>query len=533
MEEVFDDLHFPKAGVHRAGAFGRQPVRQGKDGVYVKTCLSAANVRGFDPATGRDRGGSRPGLLKFIAARVAPEEWIVQHLASFVSTQAGSLSVQLSQSGRVVYLLAVSQGQVRVATPESVAWTDVVNNSGEDPPLNFTGVMQSAANNQKMYFVDGINFRYYNAVTNSIENWTATAGSLPVDDEGNAPRLVCTWRGRTVCSGLLKDPQNWFMSKVSDPHDFDYAPNEPSAVDAIAGNNSPFGLIGDSITGLCPLTDDVLVVFGDHTVYAIRGDPANNGSIDVISDITGAAFGEAFCKDPDGNVYFFGNKPSVWMMQGAGVPQRVSAPIDPLLADVDTGRNIVKLIWNEREQGVHVFVTKDDQPTATRHYFYDKRMNAWWPDVYANLDHNPVAIAALDGNRANDRVVLLGGWDGYVRKITHDAATDDGTVIASEVWLGPILTQEMDEMLLKDVQAVLGETSGTINWAVHDGDTAEAAVAAAASVTGTFAAGRNPTQPVRRANHAIYIKLSGVTRWAFEALRARFAGRGKVRRRKP
>ncbi len=41
-----------------------------------------------------------------------------------------------------------------------------------------------------------------------------------------------------MLSGILYDPQNWFMSRVGDPTDFDYFPNDPDPARAVAGNNA-------------------------------------------------------------------------------------------------------------------------------------------------------------------------------------------------------------------------------------------------------------------------------------------------------
>lgn len=530
--ETFQDLHFPKAGVDRAGAFGRQPNRPGRDGTYMRTTASALNVRGFDPVSLRDRGGSRPGLTKFINATVSGTTFIVQMLDVIVTTSQSGATVQTSQSGRVVTVLAVSQGAVFAANPDSTAWTATTNNTVNTPPLNFTGVMQSAPNNQKMYFADGTNWVYYVTTTNSLETWAATAGTLPIDSDGNKPRLICTWRGRTVLSGLLKDPQNWFMSAVSDPNNFDYAPTSSSPTQAVAGNNAGLGLIGDVVTGLCPYSDDTLIFFGDHTIYLMRGDPMAGGQIDLVSDTIGAAFGKAWCKDPYGNVYFFSNKCGIYrFIPGQQLPIRVSQAIEVLVQDVNTGDNIVSMIWNDRMQGLHIFVSPSAEPAATTHYFYEMRTNAWWPDQFGNTNFDPLCCAALDGNDPNDRRLLIGSWDGYVRMLDPTAADDDGVAIASSVAIGPILTQEMDEMLLKDIQAVLAVGSGAVTYSILTGETAEQALVATPTVTGVWHPSRNNTNPIRRSGHAIYIKLSATARWAMEAIRTRFAGRGKVRRR--
>lgn len=516
-----------------AGPFGKQPVRQDQNGDYVRTTVSGINVRAYDPVTMRNRGGSRIGMSKYVSGLLPSHTFVVQDLNTLATTLGDATVSQQSVSGRVVYLVGVSQGVVKFLTPGDASWTATTNNSGESPPLNFTGVMQSAANNQKLYFVDGTNYVYFNPPTHSVEAWTPTSGSLPRDTANNGGRIVTTWRGRTVISGLLLDPQNWFMSKQGDPLNWNYLPVPTTVDQAVAGNNSRLGLIGDVITGMIPYTDDLLIFLGDHTIYAMRGDPANGGNIDLVSDITGAAFGKAWCKDPYGNVYFFGSRPSVWTMAGPTVPKRISQPIEPLLANLNTGNLIVNMEWDDRQQAVHVWLTPDDAPTSCTHYVWEYRSNSWFQDTYANNDLNPLATVAYDGNLPGDRAILLGSWDGYVRFLDPSATTDDGTTITSSVIIGPIMTQQLDEMLLKDIQFVLAETSGSVSWQILSGSTAEAALAAAARVSGTATSGRNANRPIRVADHAIYIKLTSTNRWAMEAIRTRFQGKGKVRRRTP
>lgn len=536
IPETTTDYHFPKAGLSVADAFGRQPGRPGKGNTWVHTSAGGVNVRSYDPATGRDRGGCRCGLTKYNVATVASGvRWVVQELNALGTTVGSVPSVQQSNSGRVVYLVAVSQGEVKVATPGDTAWTATTNNSGESPPLNFTGVMQSTPLNQLLFFADGINYRYYKPPTNSVETWTPTKGSLPRDSADNGCRLLTTWRGRAVMSGLLKDPQNWFMARVGDPFDWEYGAVPTTAADPVAGNNTPrLGLIGDVVTALITVTDDVLTFGADHTIFDMRGDPADGGQIDLASDVTGIAFGQAWCKDPQGIVYFFGSKPSIWRRVGTQKPERLSNPIDPLLQAIDTGNNIIRMAYDHNEQSIRVFVTPNDPAVnalGTTHYVFELRTGSFWQDRFANTDHNPLCCCEYDGNEPGDRVLLVGGWDGYVRAFDPDATADDGTNISSSVLLGPILTQELDEMLLKELQWVMAETSGNITWEVLAGSTAEAALATVARVSGTASAGRNNTQPVRVADHALYVKITATTRWAMETLRAKFAGRGKVRRR--
>src|SRR5262249_26865517 len=149
------------------------------------------------------------------------------------------------------------------------AWQPVTN--GTSALSSAATVIRSTVLNSRMYFLDGVNWKYYDANTNSMLAWTATAGALPTDAGGNYPRLICTWRGRLVLSGLKQDPHNFFMSAVSNGHDFDYSPLSVTPTQAVAGNLSSLGLIGDVITSLVPYSDDVLIVGGDHTIWMIQG----------------------------------------------------------------------------------------------------------------------------------------------------------------------------------------------------------------------------------------------------------------------
>lgn len=528
----FTDLHFPAAGIDRSSAFSQQPNRDLGGGIYARTTPSAVNVRAFEATQHRARGGSRSGLTNFVPSQVVAD-WIIQGLSLMVGTDypPPGGTMQTSQSGRVVTVVAVSKGKVFVASQGDTAWHATTNLTGDNPPLIFSGLVFSSPNIQKLWFADGSNYVFYQPSDSTVRHWVASAGTLPLDSENNTPRLICTWRGRMVLSGLLKDSQNWFMSKVNDPTNFDYSPLSRSPVDAIAGNNAPQGLIGDTITSLCPYSDDVLLFFGDHTIYMLRGDPLAGGQIDLISDAIGGVWGQCWCKDPYGNVYFMSNKCGVYKFTPGQQPVRISQAIEELLASVDTGTNVIRLIWNDRSQGFHLFITPDDAPTVTTHFFFEERTGAWWTDSFGNNNHNPVTCCDFDGNLPGDRAALIGSWDGYVRILDPDAADDDGTRISSSVLIGPLLTANLDEIVIKDLQAVLGNGSADVDFEVLVGATAETALASTPVSSGTWKADRNLLSPVRKSNHACYIRLTATSQWAMEQVRVRLATQGKVRRR--
>ncbi len=540
------DLHFPKAGIDISKPAGEWPRRVNNDtGEVHYTCADGQNVRGFDSITRRNRGGSRPGTAKYVPSPTY-SNWLVQDVNVLVGVgynPPGGGALQPSQSGRVVTVVAVNRGNIYVANPGDTAWTAPTNNSGITPALNFTGLVFSSAMRQKLYFVDGIaSWCYYDPSTNTVENWVATAGAFPADGSGNTPRLICTWRGRLILSGLFEDPQNIFMSKIDDANDWDYSPQNPSALDAIALNLSEMGLIGDVVTGLVPMSDDVLVVLGDHTVFKITGDPLSGGVVDRVSDGIGAAWGQAWCKGPDGTLYFFSNIPGVYALapEAAGKPYRISGPIDPLLREINTGTHTVSMAWDDDAMGFHVFVTLTNSVDEATHYFFeaprpDGSGGAWWKDVFAQKKHNPLCCCTVDGNEVDDRCVVIGSWDGYVRRFDRNASTDDGVAIESFVKIGPLLTPNLDEVILENLQGVFAEDSADVDLEIQVGRTAEIAVAATplASVSDTFSSSRGYTKYVNRAGHAIYVGLRSTGRWAMESIRAGIAATlSKVRGRR-
>jgi hypothetical protein len=440
-------------------------------------------------------------------------------------------AAQSSASGRIVSLASVSNQALYVAQPSGSTWTPAVNSSGHVFGATALTVCRSTQLNQKLWYVDGSNYLTYDPSTNTVTSWAATTGTLPADVNGNIARLICTWRGRIVLSGLLLDGQNWFMLAVGDPLNANYFPVNIVPTQAVAGNNSPLGKIGDIITALVPYSDDTLIFGGDHTIWICQGDPMEGGSINLVSNDIGFAFGNAWCKDPYGTVYFLSNKTGIYSMQPGQMPVRISQQIEAFLQTVNTGANLVTFLWDDLMQGVHVFVTPTASALPATHLFWEMRTGGWIEDAFANNNHNPLCCCTFDGNTAGDRRPLIGSWDGYVRELDPSAVKDDGTAISSAVMLGPMLTRDLDDVMTKDLQAVLGELSGQVSFDVYVGTTAEKALTSNPVVSGTWKAGRNLLTPIRRAGHAVYVRISATNYWAMETVRARVEAKYRVRQR--
>jgi len=521
------DVTFCVKGVNTSTAFGQQPAGTTPVGV---------NVRAFDYLD-RQRGGSRPGISKFISTRPNGANAIQLLDYTMDTTIATPTNTQKMNANRTPFLFAVAGGTAY--NGRNGAWTAAsLAIAPNAPTLSSTvRVMRSAYNSLVLFIVDGENYNYWVPSTNTLTKWTATAGTLPLDTNSKPARLICTWRARTVLAGLPADPNNWFMSAVYQGEgvgggiDWDYAPATTTVTQAVSGNNAPAGLCSDIVTALVPYSDDILIMGGDHTIFAMNGDPMNGGRIDLVSDRVGFAWGDAWCKDAFGTIYFMSNTGSVYTLVPGQKPVKLSSAIDNHMMRLSMDSINVRLQWDENLQGCHVYTTELAAAASCTHYFWERRTGGWWMDEFANTNHNPLTCVNFDGNSPDDRVSLIGGWDGYVRGWNLADGDDDGSDIESSVVLGPMLTAGFDELIAKDMQAVLGVDSGDVNFAVHVGATAEAALASTAVVTGTWSAARNLTSPVRRAGHAIYIKLTSSSQWSMEGIRVLLAGTGKVRKR--
>ncbi len=548
MPQVAPDLfviHFPKAGMDRSRALASQPSRDVGEGTYARTCQLGVNVRAFEQSGRRRRGGSRRGLSRYIDAIPGDTAWLVQHLGVVATTGGSTVPVQTSQAGRIIKGLAVVQGNVYWFEPGGTTFTAASNQTGRSPALNFSGVMASTAcvvdstattvSGSKRFFADGVNYAYYSPSDDTVRLWEAHSGTLPQDDAAipNKARLLTTWRSRVVAAGVIGKPHALHMSRVNDPFDWDYASANNDAGQAWQGSSTSSGNPPDVITSLFSYSDDVLVIGGDTSVRLFRGDPYHGGQIDLVTNRVGMAWGSPWAMDGEGVLYFFSSTGGVYAMdpRSNSPPVRISGPIEQLVQGVNTGTHTILLEWDDTFQELRVFVTYTATRAVTDHYVWEKRTKAWWVDRYANTVHNPLASCILDGNRPTDRVVLVGGWDGYVRFLDPNADDDDGTSIESEVIVGPLKTGNLDEIVIDQSQAVLGEGSGAVEMEFLTGKTAEVALASDPIPVATLTEGRNPTHAKRVAGHEIYVRMTSPNQWSLEQIRVRTTTKGRTRRR--
>lgn len=542
-------VSFPLGGINESKAKKAQP---------EGTTADALNVRAFDITSGRSRGAQRSGLSKYTTDVVVSNKRVQDINHSVVTTTAASSMTAMGI--RSVRGIAVCDGIVKKFTSAGVtALTTATASLSTTAPVIFSTQFFGG----DIYFADGVNAKLYDQSADDVATWTASAGSLPKSGD-NYPRLIETWRGRIVQSGIKSDPHNWFMSAVGDATDWDYAPATETETQAVAGNNAAAGQPPDTINCIIPYSDDVLLFGCDHSIWQLSGDPQAGGRLDLVSDVTGMAFGRPWCKSPEGNIYFYGSRGGVFVMAPSQTPQRLSAGrIEERLNHVDLNKTIVRLVWNDRELGVHVFLTRLDS-MPSEHWFYDTRNDSWWRDRFTTVSMNPVAVHVMDGDDPADRTILIGSENGYIRKLNPDVFTDDGDAIESYVLLGPLqLDNGNIPFVISEVQGFLTASSANVDYVFYMGDSAESVAAFIAggyllregggkitledgtgSITlnsdqvlpdGTLSAVRSVVHYPRKRGYAAYLKVGNATStqwWAMESMRLAICGIGTSRGRR-
>lgn len=514
------DLPWPLGGLSEHLGYSDQE-RTNSYTRQLPTTVSCQNVRNYDPTTGRARGAQRAGHTKYLAAPVNGSNFVqhVNHIelpASISGTSVRTLKGLAVAGGNVVSFTSAGFG----ATTGGMAALD-----SSFPYLD------SAFSFQKLYFVDGANWKVWDAASDTVSAWSESTGNALPTDSGNLPRLICNWRNRCILSGIKSDSQNWFMSAQGDFTNFNYGAKPITEGMAVAGNNAPAGKCADTITALIPYTDDLLVIGGGHTVWQMSGDPMAGGRLDCISDITGIAFGKAWCRDPAGLVYFWGSRGGLYAIApGSSVPQRLSFNrIENRLAQIDLSTNVVRMAWDDRSQSVMIYVTPI-AGGATTNYVFDTRNQAFWLDSFATTGHQPSAVCVLEGDTPTSRVLLLGCMDGYLRYLDVSAGSDDGTAISSFVYFGPLQLGGGGNVRLHELQAVLGASSGPVDYAVYDGASPEQAfLKSAPRFQGRWKSGRNKSDQRWASAQTIYLKLGSTAlgnAWQFESLTAMLQGIG-------
>jgi hypothetical protein len=378
--------------------------------------------------------------------------------------------------------------------------------------------------NGTIYLADST-LRQYDPITGVVSTVQATAGVIPTA----CPR-VCLYRDRIILGGV---DNVWYASRQSDPTDWAFGADMGDVGRAVAGQVSDAGKVGDVIQAMIPYSDDSLLFATRNELWMLKGDPAD-GVMRQVSNSVGIIAPGAWAKSDDGVIAFL-SFDGVYVMQlgSQKAPERYSAENLPAsLVNVATSGKHVTMAYDARGRGFHLFITPETG--NGEHWWLDVENKAIWP-VVMPTGMQPMTAARLQGS-AGLPEVILGCRDGYLRKFSDSAVTDDGAEFESHVAIGPVrlATNDIDDALLAEIHGILAANTGTsVVWRVimaasaeEAADLAEAGIKADLAGTtisgvaaeGAWGEGRNSTDRCRCRGAWAVIWLYSTTKWAFEAV---------------
>lgn len=383
-----------------------------------------------------------------------------------------------------------------------------------------------------LYLVDGsapsATVKKLDLSTNTVTTLAAATG------KGTVPtgcRIAVTYFGALVLANKPGGEQNVFLSRVGDPTDWLFG--QTDELSAMELNGSDAGHIGQPVLALVPWRDDVLIIGGDHSIYALNGHPAAGGRIDTISDSVGMYGQDAWAVAPDGAVYFVGSGGFYKMMPG-GQPVNLSKNrLGNTFTAINRKRNWVEVEYDRVNHGVWIYITPIGGG-ATYAVWYDERTDGFFPCAFPS-DHGPTAALVYDGDSNLDCYLILGGRDGILRKMNAAKNTDDGEAIVSYVYIGPkFASGSGTDVILESLKPTLATNTTQLQYSIRTGDDAQTALTNDESFSGTWTSGGRLQDVRKRARGCCYFLLLFNTElnttWGMESITGQIVQGGALRK---
>ena len=391
-----------------------------------------------------------------------------------------------------------------------------INNTDLDP--NATEIMAAVVDNQ-VVFIDGVSAFIYNPFNGNFRRYTATsAGSVP-----QRCRIVVGWNGRVVMTRNAEAPAEIYFGAQENYLDWDTDPVVPSYQQAVTLTAH------DMVTAFIPGESDTATIGCDSSILRLFGDPAQGGRIVNVSTEIGIAFGSAWANDDEGYLYFFGQLGEVYALAPGehAVPVPISNSIRERMRAVDLTAVHVELTWDTEGRGLRVTQKNITPGVARIGWYWEKETQTWNEDDTLLPAHQATSIVVLDGEDPDDRVMLLGCEDGYVRTVTSGETTDDKQPIEASVLLGPFVSPV--RAMFWELEVVLASDQGgaRYEWFVSERPDDKGDPVA----EGLLDPGRSLLLE-RATGSYVWLRIfsAGLEAWAFESasVQASAAGRHRV-----
>lgn len=308
-------------------------------------------------------------------------------------------------------------------------------------------------------------------------NWIPTGGIMP--DGGS--NIGCLCFGRIFLNSML-NPHQWFCSRVFDPLDWDSSQTDFAA--ATYSQSAKAGEVGNPITAMVAYKDHYLIWGCANEMWLLQSDPLMGGVNRCLSKSTGMFSPTAYCWDDKNNFYFLGTDGiyalSAEAIINASPPANLTKQHNPkLISSLGLNRRTdrVAMAYDKQKYGIRVDITQQDGTWGIS-FWLDLRTGGLFPLKYAT-DQYAASLFYFDSYKSTERDLLIGCYDGYIRKENEANKSDDGDIaIEAHVTLGPIVAggEPRETIGINETSLVLGEESDAVTVDYYRGTSADAVV---------------------------------------------------------
>jgi hypothetical protein len=447
------------------------------------------------------RGGSRAGLTRFVSTNMGS---ISDMLSINLSSTAGTsellfvLADSTVKTVRSVFVVDDNGDYIiddngaflitdLVSIPTGYLTDDSGNILTDDDGNRLLASSETAPENaflvsgqQHVFAISSNAIVKINPKTSQTDELFASLGAVPVGCTFGA-----VYRDRLFLAGA---DNIVYCSRQGDYTDWNYGNDITDTGRAIAFQLALAADVGPQPTAMIAHKDASLLIASYRSLWIIQGDPAT-GQIRRVSENVGIIDSEAWCRVDD--LVYFLSEFGIYSIGANGSELTwLSDEVPVELQNINRSTTRVRLGYDHDRKNIHVFLKKDTG-TST-HWIYELAAKAWWPVRYQS-GYNPTAVCQHEGK------LLLGGTDGYIRNVDGD--NDDGTSISSHIAIGPFrLSNPSSFGRILNMHGIMAEGSGTVNWRIITGDTAERAADNAKAAIEAFQAG---------GSYSSYVKSSG------------------------
>lgn len=306
-------------------------------------------------------------------------------------------------------------------------------------------------------------------------NWTVSSGSLP--DGGSNIGCLCFGR---IFLNSMSNPHQWSCSRIFDALDWDTSQTDVGA--ATISQNAKAGEVGDVIVAMIPYKDSYLTWGCANEIWILRADPLQGGVNTCISKSTGIFSPTSYCWDDKNNLFFLGSD-GIYMLSSEAIinaqpPENITkARIPRLVTALGLNRRTdrVAMAYDKQRYGIQVSVTQQDGQWAVC-FWVDLRTGGLFPDTFPS-GQIQASLFYYNSYNAAERCLLLGGYDGYIRRYSDSVKYDEGNnAINSFVAIGPFVTDRGNtrkKVSVKEISLTLSENSNGVTVDIYGENSAD------------------------------------------------------------